>query len=267
MTPEPNHQDKILERFTATADVFAESVRTMRVEESDRLVELATAGIALDSESLAIDVACGPGTFTRPFASRVRRAIGVDLTPAMIEKARAEAARAGITNIEFIRGDIYALPFAEGVASIVACGYAFHHMQEPARALVEMARVLRPGGRVAIVDIIAAEGSGGTIQNKIERVRDPSHTSAQTVSQFHSLIRGAGLRLLSEEARPHWYDFDLWMRNAGSAPGDATYVQVRRMMEEIMPHDISGLNPRYSEKTGNLEFLHTVLLLVAERPE
>ena len=267
MTSELNHQDKILKRFTATADVFAESVRTLRVEESDRLVELATAGLALDSESLAIDVACGPGTFTRPFASRARRAVGVDLTPAMIEKARAEAARAGITNIEFVCGDIYALPFADSVASIVACGYAFHHIQEPARALAEMARVLRRGGRVAIVDIIAAEGSGGEIHNKIERARDPSHTNAQTVLQFHSLIQAAGLRLLSNEVRPHWYDFDLWMRNAGSVPGDANYVPVRRMMEEIMAHDTSGLNPRYSGRTGNLEFLHTVLLLVAEKPE
>jgi ubiquinone/menaquinone biosynthesis C-methylase UbiE len=267
MTSELNHQDKILKRFTATADVFAESVRTMRVEESARLVELATVGLAQASESLAIDVACGPGTFTRPFASRVRRAVGVDLTPAMIEKARAEAARAGITNIEFVCGDIYALPFADGVASIVACGYAFHHIQEPARALAEMARVLRPGGRAAIADFIAADGSGGAIQNKIERARDPSHTNAQTVSQFHSLIQDAGLRLLYEELRPHWYDFDLWMRNAGSLPGDANYVQVRRMMEEIMAHDTSGLDPRYSEKTGNFEFLHTVLLLVAGKPE
>src|SRR6202048_2531982 len=120
MTPEMNHQEEILKRFTATADVFAESVRTMRVEESDRLLELATAGLALESESLAIDVACGPGTFTRPFASRVGRAVGIDLTPAMIEKARAESARAGITSIEFIRGDIYALPFADGAANIVA---------------------------------------------------------------------------------------------------------------------------------------------------
>jgi ubiquinone/menaquinone biosynthesis C-methylase UbiE len=267
MTSELNHKGKILERFTATADVFAESVRTMRVEESDRLVELATAGLALDSESLAIDVACGPGTFTRPFASRVRRAVGVDLTPAMIEKARAEAARAGITNIEFIRGDIYALPFADGVASIVTCGYAFHHMQEPAHALAEMARVLRPGGRAAIVDIIVPEGPGGAIQNNIERVRDPSHANAQSVSQFRGLIKDAGLRLLSEEQRPHWYDFDLWMRNAGSVPGDANYIQVRRMMEEIMANDTSGLNPRYSKKTGSFEFLHTILLLVAEKPK
>jgi ubiquinone/menaquinone biosynthesis C-methylase UbiE len=267
MISEPNHLDKIRERFTATADVFTEYVRDIRVEESESLAERATASLALAAEALAVDVACGPGTFTRPFASRVRRAVGVDLTPAMIEKARAEAARAGITNIEFVCGDVYALPFADGVAGVAACGYAFHHMLEPARALAEMARVLRPGGRVAIADIIVSEGSGGAIQNAIERARDPSHTNAQSVAQFRALIHDAGLRLLSEESLQHWYDFDLWMRNAGSVPGDATYVQVRRMLEEIMAHDTSGLNPRHSEETGGLEFLHVVLLLVAEKPQ
>jgi ubiquinone/menaquinone biosynthesis C-methylase UbiE len=267
MTSEPNHLEKIRERFTATAEVFAESARTMRVEEGERLAELATAGLARTSEALVVDVACGPGTFTRPFAPRVRRTVGVDLTPAMIEKARAEAARAGIANIEFVTGDAYALPFADGVAGVVACGYAFHHMTEPARALAEMARVLRPGGRVAIADLIVREGPGGAIQNAMERARDPSHTHAQSVTEFHTLIEEARLRLLSEETRLRWYDFNLWMRNAGIAPGDRDYVQVRRRMEEIMTHDASGLEPRYAEKTGGLEFLHTTLLFVAEKPE
>src|SRR4029077_18469793 len=111
MTSEPNHLEKIRERFTATAEVFAESARSMRAEEGERLVELAVAGLALASQALVIDVACGPRTLTRPFARRVRRAVGVDLTPAMIEKAREEAARAGIANIEFVCGDVYALPF------------------------------------------------------------------------------------------------------------------------------------------------------------
>jgi ubiquinone/menaquinone biosynthesis C-methylase UbiE len=267
MTSETSHLDKIRERFTATADVFADYVRTIRVEESERLAERATAGLAHASEALAIDVACGPGTFTRPLAARVRRAVGVDLTPAMIKKARAEAARAGTTNIEFICGDIHALPFVDGVAGVAACGYAFHHMLEPAHALAEMVRVLRPGGRVAIADPIVSEGSGGALQNAIERARDPSHTNAQTIAQFHALLQDAGLRLLFEESRRHWYDFDQWMRNAGSVPGDACYVRVRRMMEEIMSHGASGLHPRFSEKTGALEFLRVVLLLVAEKPE
>jgi ubiquinone/menaquinone biosynthesis C-methylase UbiE len=267
MTTGPSHLDKIRERFTATAEVFADYVRTIRVEESEHLAERATTGLALASEALAIDVACGPGTFTRPLAPRVRRAVGLDLTPAMIEKARAEAARAGLTNIDFVCGDIYALPFADGVAGVVACGYAFHHMLEPARALAEMSRVLRPGGRIAIADLIVREGPGGAIQNEIERARDSSHTNALTIEQFRTLMQDAGLRVLSEESRRRRYDFDLWMRNAGSVPGDATYVQVRRMLEEIIAHDTSGLEPRRSKKTGGIEFLHTVLLLVAEKPE
>ena len=264
---ESDHIRKVRERFTATANAFTEYRRTLRAEESEHLAERATAGLALVSEALAIDVACGPGTFTRPLASRVRRAVGVDVTPAMIGKARAEAARAGITNIEFVTGDVYELPFAGGVAGIVACGYAFHHMEEPARALAEMARVLRPGGRVAIADLIVPEGPGGTIQNAIERARDPSHTSALSAAQFRTLIHDAGWRLFFEETRQRRYDFNLWMRNAGSVPGDASYIRVRTMMEEIIAHDTPGLEPRDSEISGGLEFLHTVLLLVAEKLE
>src|ERR1700688_3601502 len=159
MSPDPTHHDKIRERFTETADAFARTVRRTRVEEAEELAECATAGLANADKMLAIDLACGPGTYTRPLAGHVHHAIGVDLTPAMVEKARAEAARDGIANIEFVCADIYALPIADGVAGIVSCGYAFHHITDPARALVEMARVLQPGGRMAISDIIVPEGS------------------------------------------------------------------------------------------------------------
>jgi SAM-dependent methyltransferase len=193
MTSALNHQNKILERFTATADVFAESVRTMRVEESDRLVELATAGLALDSESLVIDVACGPGTFTRPFASRVRRAVGVDLTPAMIEKARAEAARAGITNIEFVHGNIYALPFADGVASIVV-RLRIHHMQEPAQASRKWRACCVPADASQSISL-CRRASRRDPNN--ERLSPIAHQRS-TVSQFRSLIKDASLRPLSK---------------------------------------------------------------------
>src|SRR5579863_4867826 len=195
MAADPSHQDKIRERFTETADVFARTVRRTRTEEAERLAERATAGLANAKNMLAIDLACGPGTFTRPLAARVRKAIGADLTPAMVEKARSEAARDGISNIEFVCADIYALPFANGAAGIVSCGYAFHHMTDPRRALAEMARVLRPGGRMAITDIIVREGCDGEFQNRVERVRDPSHTVTQSVANFHAILRDLELRV------------------------------------------------------------------------
>ena len=186
----------------------------------------------------------------------------------MVEKARAEAARDGIANIEFVCGDIYALPFADEFAGIVACGYAFHHMTQPARAMAEMARVLMPGGRIAVTDIIVPEGCDGDFQNSVERVRDPSHTSTQSVASFHKMVADLGLRQVSQHIHDNWHDFDVWMRNAGKPPGDPIYVQTRKMLETCLENDRSGFHPRRTDKIASgLEFMHTVLLLIAEKPE
>ena len=268
MSPDSSHLDKIRERFTETADVFARTVRRTRSEEAEELAERATAGLANAKKMLAIDLACGPGTYTRPLAARVRQAIGADLTPAMVEKARAEAARDGITNIEFVCADIYALPFADGAAGIVSCGYAFHHMTDPARALAEMSRVLQPGGRLAVTDIIVPEGCDGAFQNHVEQVRDPSHTITQSAANFRAMIRKLGLRVVSEHEHDNWHDFDVWMGNACKTPGDPVYAQTRSLMESCIGDDRSGFHPRRTDKVpSGLEFMHTVLLLIAEKPE
>jgi ubiquinone/menaquinone biosynthesis C-methylase UbiE len=267
MSTNSTHHEKIRERFTETADVFARTVRRTRAEEAEELARRATEGLANAETLLAIDLACGPGTYTRPLAARVRHAIGADLTPAMVEKARVEAARDDITNIEFTCADIYALPFADGVAGIVSCGYAFHHMTDPTRALAEMARVLQPGGRVALTDIIVPDGCDADFQNEVERVRDPSHTITQSAASFRALIGNAGLRVVSENTHVNWHDFDVWMGNAGKPPGDPVYIQTRELMESKLENDNSGFHPRRSDKVpSGLEFMHTVLLLIAEKP-
>jgi ubiquinone/menaquinone biosynthesis C-methylase UbiE len=268
MSAESSHQEKIRERFTETADAFARNSRRIRSEEAEELARRATAGLPNPERLLAIDLACGPGTYARPLAARVGRVIGADLTPAMVEKARAEAASDGITNIEFVCADIYALPFADGAANIVSCGYAFHHMTDPPRALGEMARVVRPGGRVAVTDIIVREGCDGDFQNRVEQVRDPTHTRTQSAASFHAMMRHLGLRVVSERLHDTWHDFDVWMNNACKPPGDPVYQEVRAMMESRLENDTSGFHPRRTDQMASgLEFMHTVLLLIAEKPE
>jgi ubiquinone/menaquinone biosynthesis C-methylase UbiE len=266
MTSETKHLDEVRKRFTETAETFrAYSVRE-RGAEANHVAECVTAGLPDTSALLAVDVACGPGTLTFPLAARVGRVIGIDITPAMIETARREAARKGLQNIEFILGDASSLPLADASADIVTCGNSVHHIPEPARVLAEMVRILRPGGRLAILDLILIDCPNPAANNAIERVRDPSHTTKLTAAQFRALYQAAGLRVLTEEVSERRYDFDEWMRTAGRLPGDPSYAEARRMMEDTIPDDAAGFHPSYSATTGALEFVTTILLLVGEKP-
>lgn len=265
MNSSESHLDRVRERFTDNAKTFSAFALARRGEEAGRFAERVTAGLANASKLAGVDVACGPGTFTLPLAKRVGKIFGVDLTPAMLEHARAAAEREGVANVEFRLGDAYALPFAVGEAGLVFCGYSIHHMTDPKRAITEMARILASGGRLGIADLIVADGADQQANNAIERARDPSHATKQTRAQLRALFEGAGIRVTGEELHKRRYDFDEWMQSAGCRPGEPRYVATRRLMEESMAGNVAGFTPSVSS-SGKLEFQESILLLVGEKP-
>lgn len=99
------------------------------------------------------DLGCGEGYLTIETARWARRVIAVDRSTAVIDRARAMARRRKVKNILYRRGEIEQVPLAEASVDLVLLSHALHHADHPARALAECHRILKPGGRLLVLDL------------------------------------------------------------------------------------------------------------------
>jgi ubiquinone/menaquinone biosynthesis C-methylase UbiE len=99
-----------------------------------------------------LDLGTGTGRVLSLMADRAARCVGVDLSPSMLAVARANIERAGHRNVQLRHGDIYALPVERDGYDVVVVHQVLHYLDDPARAIREAARTLRPGGKLLVVD-------------------------------------------------------------------------------------------------------------------
>ena len=147
------HRELIKDQFTRQAMPFS----TAAAITDENALRMIIAAASPRSEDMVLDVACGGGIIVCAFGPFVRHAAGIDMTPAMLERARALAAEKDVTNVAWHEGDALALPFPDRAFNIVVTRFSFHHMLDPAAMLREMARVSAPSGRVVVVDLYASE--------------------------------------------------------------------------------------------------------------
>ena len=126
---------------------------------------------ALQLGEHVVDVGCGAGLDSLIAARMVGtegRVIGVDMTPAMLAKARASATEMGCSQVTFREGYAEALPVPDGWADVVISNGVLNLMPDKAAALAEMARALKPGGRVQIGDILVQRAVPESAKRKID---------------------------------------------------------------------------------------------------
>lgn len=133
-----------------------ETLRKLHVDEKEveqAMHELAGPG-RIDT---LLDLGTGTARILQLFADQAKQGIGIDQNREMLATARLAIERMGLRHIQVRQGDIYALPFPNSFADFVTIHQVLHYLDEPARVIIEAARVLKPGGRLMIVDFAPHE--------------------------------------------------------------------------------------------------------------
>jgi arsenite methyltransferase len=154
-----------------------------------------TAVADLHEGETVLDLGSGAGADVLISARRVGetgKAIGLDMTDEMLELARANAAEAGVTNVEFLRGYLEDIPLAEETVDVVISNCVINLATDKRKVIAEAARVLRPGGRFAVSDVIADPDMDKATREDMEQWTG-CVAGALTRGQFEAMLADEGL--------------------------------------------------------------------------
>jgi SAM-dependent methyltransferase len=136
-------------------------------------VRIARLFLGLTSGDRVLDVACGPGNFSREFAKAAGAeglVVGIDASPTMLARGAEEAEQSGSKNLVLVRGDATALPFRDGSFDCACCFAALHLFADPFAGLDEIRRVLAPGGRIALMTSVRRPVTVRPMKPVVERL-------------------------------------------------------------------------------------------------
>jgi ubiquinone/menaquinone biosynthesis C-methylase UbiE len=210
-----------------------------------------------------LDVACGPGVVTATLAPEASSVVAFDATEAMLEKAKARCAKAGLSNIEFRSGNAENLPFRDAEFDGVVTRLAIHHFANPQRALDQMFRVLRPGGAAVIVDAVSSEDRDESkLHNAIEHLRDPSHVRMLPASELDAGVGRAGFRNLEHAT----WDMDRELEEWLAIVDDPARVEPIRTVIRALAESGRTAGFGLSIDHGRVVFFHRWRLIKAQKP-
>lgn len=180
------------EQFFATYAEQWDALRALQAPEAD--VEAAmTALLAGEPLGRLIDIGTGTGRIATIFAGSADQVLGIDRSAEMLRLARGKLGEEANGKVRFMAGDFYDLPAADGSADTAILHQVLHYAQAPEKAITETARVLRPGGRLLVVDFAPHE-------HEELRLRDAHARLGFSDRQMSGWFAAADLDLVTVEA-------------------------------------------------------------------
>jgi ubiquinone/menaquinone biosynthesis C-methylase UbiE len=248
-------KQKVQSQFGVSAADYATSDVHAKGESLGRLLTL----LKPQSTWHALDVATGAGHMALALAPHVNKVIASDLTSEMLETTARLARQRGLTNIELLRADAEHLPVDDASLDLVSCRLAFHHFPRPDVAAREMARVVRPGGRLAFTDNVTVDDSAAAdYYNAYEKLRDPSHYRVDPQARIVEGFERAGFEVLATERLSKEFEFHGWADRQRVSPPDKD--RLLDMMRRIPPALEPLFAPRWADGTMYFSLWEIVLV-------
>ena len=255
----PENIEKINRSFELQAPNFeSESVNFTKEEYLNYTISC----VAPCRENTLLEVAAGTCACGRSFAPLVRTVVCLDATVPMLRIGQQEADKEHLSNMVFVKGYAEELPFLDNSFDIVFSRLAFHHFTDITAVFSEMVRVLKPGGKLVMIDMEAADKMLRNTEDEIETQRDPSHVKNLSKTEMLSLFETHGLAIEKCETTEMPQRLENWLALTRT-PEPIQRKITERMRSELAGGEKTGFSP-YVEN-GTICFNQKWLLLIGRK--
>ncbi|MGE4801957.1 class I SAM-dependent methyltransferase [Yersinia hibernica] len=208
MTTRNSHKDAVERQFGDQANAYLTSVVHAQGKDLQRLATL----LQPHANARLLDLGCGAGHASFAAAAAVKSVVSYDLSAQMLAVVSQAAADNNLANIEVKQGVAESLPFDDQSFDIVISRYSAHHWHDVGRALREVKRVLRPGGKVIFMDVVSPGHPVLDIYlQTVEVLRDTSHVRNYSPGEWLALFTEAGLVINEVTADRLYLEFSSWI--------------------------------------------------------